>query len=594
MAQAKIAARCHGVDVPVSPFLNETRTARIAAERYERQEIAGALDVVGPEDIVLEMGAGLGIVGAVTAKNAKPKKVFSFEANPDLLPHIEALYRQNRLQSKIELKNAVLLSGPDQPETITFHRHNSFLGSSTVARPGRRSRAVDVPTRDFDSVLQETGATVLLIDIEGGELALLEHANLRGLRAIVIEFHPGVYGQQGMKRCKSLLRRAGFRRLDETSSRLVWTCTRAAGVESEDDTGHAAPSPTRGWSTQLRTEPEATIVPPDARSFVQNCGIFDQNGQFVPQGALWRNNRVLTTAPESVADAQDRLTGTWIWGGVLFKNFAHFVAESTGRLWALDHVDLDNIAGLVFAPRSPGEGDQIRALHREFVSLLGVDLPIHVASAPTSVERLIVPGQGFGLGKIVHGTPQFRHTFQERFGQAVAPDGPERLYISRSKLGVNRGAYLGEAHVEAYLASQGYEIFHPQDHDLTTQIARYKAAKQIIGAEGSALHLLAYVARPDQRIAMILRRRSPATAMIEQHIEAFSGYAPLTLDTLKQVWAPAQSQRKRLYAAELDMKRLQSSLVQAGFIDGGSPWEDLAAHDVPDHVRQNYRIEKAA
>ena len=80
--QTEYVALCKGVRVPHSPFLTETRIARINAERYEGDEIAGALAVVRPGDRVLELGAGLGIVGAVTAKNAAPDAVLSFEANP--------------------------------------------------------------------------------------------------------------------------------------------------------------------------------------------------------------------------------------------------------------------------------------------------------------------------------------------------------------------------------------------------------------------------------------------------------------------------------------------------------------------------------
>mgnify|MGYP002376163971 CR=1 FL=1 len=57
MAQAQqvpAVARCHDVEVPPSPFLNETRIARINAGRYEGQEIAGALTVIRPGDRVLE------------------------------------------------------------------------------------------------------------------------------------------------------------------------------------------------------------------------------------------------------------------------------------------------------------------------------------------------------------------------------------------------------------------------------------------------------------------------------------------------------------------------------------------------------------
>ena len=65
------------------------------------------------------------------------------------------------------------------------------------------------------------------MDIEGGELDILTHANLDGVRAIVIEFHPKAYDVSGMRRCKRILRDAGFAPLSDLSTLLVWVAERA-------------------------------------------------------------------------------------------------------------------------------------------------------------------------------------------------------------------------------------------------------------------------------------------------------------------------------------------------------------------------------
>lgn len=219
------AAVCLGVKVPASKFLHEGRIARINAAEYEGQEIEGALHVIGKDDVVLEIGAGIGLVGAVIAKNAQPKAVHSFEANPELIQSIKALYKANGLEKKIAVHNKVLISAPERPETIPFHLHNSYLGSSLIDE-GRARKTVDVKTIDFGAVCAKAKPTVLIMDIEGGELELLRHADLSGFRAVVLEFHPKAYGVPGMRECKNILRDAGFVRIEGKSTRTVWACTR--------------------------------------------------------------------------------------------------------------------------------------------------------------------------------------------------------------------------------------------------------------------------------------------------------------------------------------------------------------------------------
>ncbi|MDQ2091408.1 FkbM family methyltransferase [Marimonas arenosa] len=222
-----VAAAFMGIEVPGSPFLNDTRIDRINSGRYEGQEIAAALHVIGSDDRVIELGAGIGLVGAVIARNARPAAQMAFEANPALIPHIEALYARNKIKSKITLRNEVLLTQPESPEYVTFHIRNSFLGSSLVQDPRRQSTPVEVPTASYDALRSRFRPSVLVMDIEGGELDFLEHADLTGLRALVIEFHPGLYGVSGMRHCKSILRDAGFRKIEDYSTRTVWACERA-------------------------------------------------------------------------------------------------------------------------------------------------------------------------------------------------------------------------------------------------------------------------------------------------------------------------------------------------------------------------------
>ena len=133
------AALCHGVKVPPSPFLNDTRIRRMAEGKYEGEETRGALELIRPGERVLEMFAGFGVVGAVIAQNAEPEAVLSFEAKPNLIAHINALYQMNDLQDRIEVRHQVVMAAPAPPEHVTFHLRTSFLGSSLIDQDNRRS-----------------------------------------------------------------------------------------------------------------------------------------------------------------------------------------------------------------------------------------------------------------------------------------------------------------------------------------------------------------------------------------------------------------------------------------------------------------------
>ncbi|WP_425099694.1 FkbM family methyltransferase [Tropicibacter sp. S64] len=578
------AVECRGVRVPPSPFLTETRMKRIAEGRYEREEIAGALSVIGTSDRVLEMGAGLGIVGAVIALNARPEAVLSFEANPNLIPYIKVLHAENALGERIALRNAVLVTAPDAPASMPFYLRSSFLGSSLIDQDGRQTERVDVATAQFDDVRQTFRPTVLVIDIEGGELEFLRHADLSGIRAVVIEFHPNVYGIEGAKTCKDLLRKQGFRQEEAVSSRFVWTCTREIAPALEHT---PPPSPHGGWSHSLRVVHGALVQAPAERGLAVPSGVMTAEGQDVCEAPLWRNRRRLNLPFARPGEPLEEIAGTWLWGGVLWRNFAHFITESPCRLWGLDHLKRAP-DGILFIPRRDRPVEGLLGFQQAFFAALGIEVSIRIVHPAARVERLIVPGQGFGIGDISAGTPPFRAYMAAHFGKDVAAEGPEKLYISRSALGPSKGALLGEVQLEAHLRAQGYEIFHPENHDLRVQIARYKAARTVLASEGSALHLFAFVGQAHQTVGVIARRRSVATDHILAHLRHCTGAEPVLFNHLSRVWTHAASGRARLAIGEPDLPRLQQALVDTGFLAPGPVWDALDIGDVEAMLGDGY------
>jgi Met-10+ like-protein len=87
-----------GVRVRVGPHMSRRVEQAISRGGYERDELRLIGMVLSPSDVVLEVGAGLGVVSAFCAKRLGSSRVFAFEANPDLEPRIRETYALNGVE----------------------------------------------------------------------------------------------------------------------------------------------------------------------------------------------------------------------------------------------------------------------------------------------------------------------------------------------------------------------------------------------------------------------------------------------------------------------------------------------------------------
>ena len=324
-----------------------------------------------------------------------------------------------------------------------------------------------------------------------------------------------------------------------------------------------------GWSGSLSVVKDALINHVNQGYLVHPSGIFDATGAYLHQGVHWRGRALMTPPP--FPEAVEDLPGRWLWAGVRMDHFGHFIMESLGRLWALDREKVD---GILFIPEGgfrPEATPELASWQRLFLQLLQVDLPVKLLTRATRVAELVVPGQGFGIGPLIGGTAEFRAFVQGRFAKDIAPAGAERLYLSRSRLQADLGGIIRETQLEQDLATQGYQVFHPQDHGLEAQIAAYKAASHVVSLDGSALHLFALVARADQRVAVIKRRPGSAPQGIVDHLTGFTGTKPLVVDVIRRNWMRSDRKKADNFSyGELDFQRLGRILTRQGFLPEGA------------------------
>ncbi len=269
--------------------------------------------------------------------------------------------------------------------------------------------------------------------------------------------------------------------------------------------------------------------------------------------------------PRRTLPPPERTLPDGVFCGMLRRSFPHFVAESIGRLWA---VTGDARAGrpLVYITTHRHSGSA-RTLLDAYLAALGLSRQIIVVDGPTRFDRLAVPVDLLP-GMSGHGThPAYRRWLAARRVPVPSPVGP-RLYVSRSGLGSGAGGLLGEAAIEAGLVAEGYEIFHPQRYPLDVQMAAYANAGDLVVAETGALHLIALLAPPTAKVAVI-RRRPVVLAGIQSAMQSFptAGQRQL-LNAIVAVHAEPMGKGFSMsdMLAELDFPLLWQRLQAAGMI----------------------------
>ncbi|MCW3780182.1 glycosyltransferase family 61 protein [Defluviimonas salinarum] len=283
--------------------------------------------------------------------------------------------------------------------------------------------------------------------------------------------------------------------------------------------------------------------------------------------ALWRFGKRFTQPLSERPVPVEKWSGRHIWGGLFFGNFGHFLMETISRLWIRGRVDAESV---LFVPRHDALTD-FKGYQSALYELLDIGIPARIVTDPVEVDELIVPGQGFGLGRISRATPEFKDLLNV-MAASIEPNGPEKLYISRTQFG-GQGGVLSEACLEANMEALGYTVIHPQRLSLPRQLALYKAAKHVVGLDGSAFHLFGFVAREDQRAAIVLRRNSEAFTAIATQLESFMGHPPVIINALAADWMPeTQNFANHQTWGELDFSEVGRCLGAGGFIKKSDVW----------------------
>lgn len=189
-----IASR--GLSIPLDRDVLSPRLIRnLKNQVYEKKESDAITNLMRPDDVVMELGGGIGYISSLAAKRCHKGEVHSFEANPHLIPFIKRGHAGNNL-TNVHVNNALL--GP-QPGSTTFYVRRNLLASSMDRMDGTKIISEEqIEIRDARSESQRMKPTILICDIEGVEQMVIPLLDLSTVRSAVIELHPQWIGADGV------------------------------------------------------------------------------------------------------------------------------------------------------------------------------------------------------------------------------------------------------------------------------------------------------------------------------------------------------------------------------------------------------------
>ena len=180
----------------------------LSSGRYEHHEADALLLHLRQGDRLLDLGAGLGFICALAAGVLGEDAVVGVEAGPETVKLARKNLAANGFPGVKIVRGAVVASGEGE---VDFGQRPAFWASALKGRQGwpENAEVIRVPARPVGKLLERFRPSVICCDIEGGELEVLAEP-LPGVRLVVVETHPQVYGAEGVKQIAAALAAQGF------------------------------------------------------------------------------------------------------------------------------------------------------------------------------------------------------------------------------------------------------------------------------------------------------------------------------------------------------------------------------------------------
>ena len=210
-----------GVKVQLRPHFSLRLARELLARTYAGTERRLVRDALEDDDVVMEVGSGIGLIAALCARRLGSSRIVAFEAHPAMVEAARSTFTLNGIAPRLEHCALGCVGG-----MRTLHASDT-LGDTGA---GRHARKFHVPGRSLRDALRAHRPTFLIIGVGGGECQLIKDVIDLGIRKVLIAFHPHEIGTPTIRRAQRAFAQAGYVPVSESAdgNRVLYRREQAA------------------------------------------------------------------------------------------------------------------------------------------------------------------------------------------------------------------------------------------------------------------------------------------------------------------------------------------------------------------------------
>ena len=183
---------------------------------YEKQEQQFIEKYLQSEDTVLELGGNIGVISNEINRKLKNKgNHVVLEPNPRMIKFLRK--NKNLNSAGYKIVEGIISS----KKLVNFYISKNILSSSSRIISEEKINPELFLIKDLEKKYS-LKFNVLVMDIEGAEIELIEEFDLSLIEKLIIEFHPGKTKESEIKSCKLLLLSYGLKMIEHKDNVEFW------------------------------------------------------------------------------------------------------------------------------------------------------------------------------------------------------------------------------------------------------------------------------------------------------------------------------------------------------------------------------------